>query len=153
MLKRGRQRLGRDFAGKWADHDRPRILLESPDGAVADAVWKVLHRRGYGFTWCPGPRDDAEECALTRTGQCPLVETADAVVSALDLGRSCCRVVVKQLDRVAVDVPVVVVQPGVETARWAAEELSACRVVSGPLNQEVLNDSLSMAASGSPLTT
>ena len=151
MLSGKRQRLGRDFAGKWADHDRPRILFESPDGAEADAVWKLLHRRGYGFTWCPGPRDDAEECALARTGQCPLVDTADAVVSTLDLGASCCRAVAKELDRVAVDIPVVVVQPGLHAAKWAAEELSACRVVSGPLTQEVLNNSLGMAAPPSSL--
>jgi hypothetical protein len=151
MLKGRRPHLGRDFAGKWADHDRPRILLESPDGAEAYAVWKLLHRRGYGFSWCPGPRDDAEECALARTGQCPLVDTADAVVSTLDLSTSCCRAVAMELDRVAVGIPVVVVQPGVQAAKWAADELSACHIVSGPLTQEVLNDSLCMAGPDSPL--
>ena len=152
MLKGRRRRLGRDFARKWADsgHFRPRILFESPDGAEADAVWKLLHRQGYGFTWCPGPRDDAEECALARTGQCPLVDAADAVVSTLDLGASCCQAVAKQLDRITVDVPVVVVPRSVQAAKWAADELSACRIESGPLTQEVLNDSLSMADTASP---
>jgi hypothetical protein len=58
--------------------------------------------------------------------------------------------VAKQLDRITVDVPVVVVPRSVQAAKWAADELSACRIESGPLTQEVLNDSLSMADTASP---
>ncbi len=86
-----RRPLGEDFARGWPDEahdddDGPMVLFESPDGAEAHAAWKLLRRNGYRMTWCPGPQGGfSPECALSATGHCPLVDEADAVVSALDL--------------------------------------------------------------------
>ena len=146
-----RRRLGRDHAQAWEDgvSVAPRVLFESVDGAEAHAAWKVLQRQGYRTMWCPGPRSDGAECVLSATGHCRLVEEADVVVSALDLQERCCQAVVRQLDAVAADTPVVVVAPKSSAARWA-DELPACRVVAGPLSAKVLIRSLSVAGAGTP---
>ncbi len=149
-----RRRLGKDMARGWEEeaHERPRVLFESPDGAVAHAAWMVLRRRGYRTMWCPGPHDGAE-CTLATTGQCRLVDAADMVVSALDLSDPSCQAVVRRLETVAGDTPVVVVAPKAKASEWA-DELPACRVVAGPLSTKVLVRSLHVAgAAATPSAT
>ena len=56
-----RRPLGEDYARGWpAELDQkgkgPLVLFESPDGAEAHGVWKLLSRYGYRMTWCPGPK-------------------------------------------------------------------------------------------------
>ena len=121
------------------------VLFESPDGAEAHAAWKLLRRNGYRMTWCPGPQGGfSPECALSATGHCPLVDEADAVVSALDLRDPLCEKVVRALDAQAPDTPVVVVAPKRSAAHWA-EEVPDCEVVAGPLSSKVLIRALSVA--------
>jgi len=156
-----RRPLGEDYASGWLapaeQSDRstqegkgPLVLFESPDGAEAHGVWKLLERYGYRMTWCPGPQGGfSRECALSATGYCPLVDEADAVVSSLDLADPLDQKVVRALnDQVAATMPVtpvVVVATKGSAARWA-EELPGCRVVAGPLSSKVLIRSLSLAA-------
>jgi len=150
-----RRPLGQDFARTWPDdatpsgHEhRPLVLFESPDGAEAHAAWKLLRRHGYRMSWCPGPQGGfSPECALSATGHCPLVDRADAVVSALDLSNRTCGEVVRALDAQAAETPVVVVTPRRSAAHWA-EEVPDCQVVAGPLSSKVLIRSLSVARHG-----
>jgi hypothetical protein len=153
-----RRPLGEDFARSWRDEasggdDRgPLVLFESPDGAEAHATWKVLRRNGYRMTWCPGPQGGfSPECALSATGHCPLVEEADAVVSALDARDPVCEKVVRALDAQAQDTPVVVVVPKRSAAHWA-EEARNCEVVAGPLSSKVLIRALSVARASAGAT-
>ncbi len=146
---RRRSPLGEDLARGWRDvpagdeDNRPRVLFESADGAEAHAVCDLLDRHGYRTMWCPGPGGrSARECALSEAGRCPLVDEADAVVSALDVSNARCQEVLRRLDDVAADTPVVVVAPRASADRWSAE-LSRCRVVAGPLRSGVLIRSLS----------
>ncbi len=145
-----RRPLGEDFARGWPDdaHDDghgPMVLFESPDGAEAHAAWKLLRRNGYRMTWCPGPQGGfSPECALTATGHCPLVDEADAVVSALDLRDARCGNVARALDAQAAQTPVVVVAPKRSAAHWA-EETPDCEVIAGPLSSKVLIRALSVA--------
>jgi hypothetical protein len=140
-----RSRLGKDMARGWGDetHDGPRVLFESPDGAEAHAAWALLRRHGYGTMWCSGPQGDAE-CSLVADGHCPLVDEADAVVSALDLDDPSCQAVAEQLENRAGETPVVVVAPRATAPRWV-DELPACQVVTGPLSAKVLIRSLHVA--------
>ena len=145
-----RRPLGEDFARSWPDeaHDDdggPLVLFESPDGAEAHAAWTLLRRNGYRMTWCPGPQGGfSPECALSATGHCPLVDEADAVVSALDLRDPLCAKVARALDAQADETPVVVVAPKRSAAHWA-EEVPDCEVIAGPLSSKVLIRALSVA--------
>jgi hypothetical protein len=145
-----RRPLGEDFARGWPDelHDEggaPLVLFESPDGAEAHAAWKLLRRNGYRMTWCPGPQGGfSPECALSATGHCPLVDEADAVVSALDLRDPLCEEVVRALDAQAPETPVVVVSEKRSMAHWA-EEAPDCEVIAGPLSSKVMIRALSVA--------
>jgi len=113
-----------------------------------NAAWKLLRRHGYRMSWCPGPQGGfSPECALSATGHCPLVDRADAVVSALDLSNRTCGEVVRALDAQAAETPVVVVTPRRSAAHWA-EEVPDCQVVAGPLSSKVLIRSLSVARHG-----
>jgi hypothetical protein len=147
-----RRRLGRDYAKDWAEdaNGRPRVLLESSDGAVAFATWSVLRRHGFRTMWCPGPRADVSECPLVGNGHCQLVAECDAVVSALDLHEPRCQAVVAHHNDVATETPVVVVAPWASATRWA-DELPRCRVVAGPLSREVLLGSLNVSGSTVPV--
>ncbi len=145
-----RRPLGEDYASGWPEGpdeqgEGPLVLFESPDGAEAHGVWKLLARYGYRMTWCPGPKGGfSQECALSSTGHCPLVDEADAVVSSLDLADPLDQKVVRALHDVeATDKPVVVVTTKASAARWA-DELPDCRVVAGPLSSKVLIRSLSL---------
>ena len=99
-----RRPLGEDFAAAWDDEPgardgRPSVLFESPDGAEAHAAWKLLDRHGYRTMWCPGPGGGfSPQCTLSATGHCPLVDRADAVVSALDLRDPRCQEVARALN-------------------------------------------------------
>ena len=149
-----RRPLGEDFARGWPDEAAgnadggPMVLFESPDGAEAHAAWKLLRRNGYRMTWCPGPQGGfSPQCALLASGRCPLVDEADAVVSALDLRDPRCGDVVRALGAQAPDTPVVVVAPKRAAAHWA-EEVPGCGVVAGPLSSKVLIRALSVARAG-----
>ena len=153
-----RRPLGDDFASGWPDgaqgeDARPMVLFECADGAEAHAAWKLLRRNGYRMTWCPGPQGGffSPRCALSATGHCPLVEEADAVVSALDLRDPLCEEVVRGLDAQAQahETPVVVVAPKRLAARWA-EEAPDCEVIAGPLSSKVLIRALSVARAPAP---
>lgn len=142
-----RQRLGKDHARNWRRHaedapPRPRVLLESPDGAEAHAVWKLLDLNGYDTMWCPGPSaHPARACSLVVSGHCPLVDRADVIVHALDQSDEQCGEVSRHLDNLgevpADSRPVVVMTPPTAVAELAAA-LPHCDVVPGPLRSRVL---------------
>lgn len=140
-----RRPIGEDLAQGWQPasedgEDRPRILFESPDGAEAHAVWKLLERHGCRTMWCTGPQDGAA-CVLVAAGSCPLVEEANAVVSSLDLRNQRCQEVARALDAGAASTPVVVMARKTSAEEWRAE-LPACEVISEPLRARVLLDAL-----------
>lgn len=70
----------------WNDDGlRPRVLLETTDGAINWAAARALHRHGYAVATCRGPNALGRRgCPLVHTGRCELMEQADVVVHALD---------------------------------------------------------------------
>ena len=93
--KRWRRPIGEDLAREWYGWSEdgaggPRGPFESPDGAEAHAVWRVLGRHGCRTMWCTGP-EGGSPCVLVATGRCRLVDEADLVVSSLDLGDRRCQ--------------------------------------------------------------
>ncbi|HXZ62034.1 MAG TPA: hypothetical protein VEG62_04770 [Acidimicrobiales bacterium] len=150
-----RRPLGEDQARSWERDDRatPRVLIESADGAEAHAAWRLLQREGYRTMWCPGPRSGpGAQCVLSQSGQCPLVDEADVVVSALDVRDPACACVVRDLDAVAKDKPVVVVAP-VDKVAGLTGELGSARVVPGPLSATAVLGALDTSRSPSPSTS
>jgi hypothetical protein len=147
--------LGRDHARTWGQRaevtpPRPRVLLESPDGAEAHSAWSLLARHGYDTMWCPGPTE-RRECALVEKGRCPLVDRADVIVSALDQSERRCGEVARRLDEVANDpsrpTPMVVVRPST-IADDIASSLLHCHVVHWPLNTKMLLRAVSVVTAG-----
>ncbi len=152
LWNRSRRPIGEDLAQEWhgASEDAaggPRVLFESPDGAEAHAVWRLLERHGCRTMWCTGP-EDGSPCALVATGKCGLVEEADAVVSSLDLRDQRCQEVARALDRRAVERPVVVVARKGSVEEWRAE-LPSCEVISDPLSSKTLVGALRAVCPGS----
>jgi len=140
------QRIGEDLAREWparsgAGEGGPRILFESPDGAEAHAVWRLLERHGCRTMWCTGPEGGAK-CALVAAGRCALVEEADAVVSSLDLRETRCQEVARALDARGATTPVVVVARKASAEEWRAK-LPACHVLPDPLSARALVGALS----------
>lgn len=84
--------LGSDYARDWRGGsvqniatNRPKVLVETEDGAEAIALWRGLGRSGYRMQWCPGPDEEANRrCSLVSGEGCALVEGADVVISHLD---------------------------------------------------------------------
>ncbi len=100
--------------GEWPDRtDRPRVLIEHPDGAALWAEADIMREAGYDVAVCTGPterferrrtfgirlrtfaddepRSDHERptlCPLLEQGRCSLVDGADVVVSTTDLPQS-----------------------------------------------------------------
>jgi hypothetical protein len=76
---------------EWAGQaNRPRVLIENPDGADLWAHADVLREAGYEVAMCGGPSPKTEDhkhtlCPLVAEGHCPLVEGADVVVSTTRL--------------------------------------------------------------------
>jgi hypothetical protein len=71
---------------EWAARtDRPRVLIEHPDGASRWAYERILQGAGYDVVSCSGPEQLGRErtrCALLDEGACALVQGADVVVSS-----------------------------------------------------------------------
>lgn len=65
---------------------RARILIENPDGAQLWAHAGVLQEAGYETATCFGPSPEERiACPLISNGSCPLIETADVVISTTRL--------------------------------------------------------------------
>lgn len=63
---------------QWTDdHQRPRVLVEDPDGAVRWAMTCILERAGYQTQTCAGPTQ--QRCRLLEGQGCPLAEGADVI--------------------------------------------------------------------------
>jgi hypothetical protein len=110
---RGRAKTHCIEPGEWPDRtDRPRVLIEHPDGAALWAEAEIMREAGYDVAVCTGPTERFERrrtfgirlrtfadeeppgderptgCPLLLQGRCSLVDGADVVVSTTDLPQS-----------------------------------------------------------------
>lgn len=114
--------------------DRPsgRVLVEAEDEAAALARLRVLETAGYQVAWCQGPESHPfRQCPLVRGGSCPLVESADVVVTCLDMERSSSRQILASMDREHAELPVVI-ETTADTAEQWAHAVGRHRVVVAP---------------------
>jgi hypothetical protein len=128
-MARRPEELGRNYARSWgvrvdstglSAKGSPRVLLEVDDGAEAFARLRVLEAAGYHVSWCPGPDGHpARRCPLVCDGACPLVDTADVVVTSLRLHRASTRDVLDALARSRPELRVVVEATAPSAAQWA----------------------------------
>jgi hypothetical protein len=85
--------------------------LEVKDPAEAMSYWRFLDRHGYEMSWCPGPTQSSS-CALVVDGHCPLLQRADAVLTALNPDDPYARPVLERLhDQRPVEPTIAVARP------------------------------------------
>ncbi|HEX9410277.1 MAG TPA: hypothetical protein VF986_01075 [Actinomycetota bacterium] len=65
--------------------ERAAVLLVERSGKARDRIGRWLEEAGYDVLDCPGPIGPEYRCVAGRTGDCPLVHGADAVVLDLSL--------------------------------------------------------------------
>jgi CheY-like chemotaxis protein len=58
----------------------PTVLLVQSDPGKRDLLGTWLETSGFDVTTCPGPTAPTYVCIGDRTGHCPLIDAADAVV-------------------------------------------------------------------------
>lgn len=63
----------------------PTVLVVESDPEARDLLGSWLESAGFQVLACPGPQGPAYVCVGGRTGWCPLIEPADAVVIDLRL--------------------------------------------------------------------
>lgn len=113
---------------------RPRVLIESPDGAEAHALWRLMRHEGYDVSWCPGPAaGDADACPLVTTDHCALVDDADVVLCTLSVNDDGTRQVLDAHRHHEPGKPVIVSVPQPAADRHP-EALEGNRIVRAPLS-------------------
>lgn len=125
----------------WPEtHDRPRVLIESSDGAMRWAEETLLERAGYEVRTCEGPSQFKDgRCPLVTTGECGLAWDADVVYNQLSLHPECNREIVVAMKDYLPDIPLVVETVPHEAER-EAELLDGIAVeAGGPTAQRILN--------------
>lgn len=118
----------------WRWRDRPRVLLENPDGDASLVGAAVLRRAGCSVAVCPGPVQrgrQPERCPLIGPEGCALVDGADVIVTSLDLRKPDCVNVVDALRRFHPGTPLVV-ETSPDHAVEHAELLEGCDVIEAP---------------------
>lgn len=63
---------------------RPRILIEDDQPALAISDFSLFEQAGFDVAYCSGPDHDLTGCPLLRGQQCPVLAGADAVLHGLD---------------------------------------------------------------------
>ena len=136
--------------GRWPTRsDRPRVLVEDPDGAVLDVCTRFLAREGFDVQVCAGPQGmGRRECPLVRGEGCALAAGADVVYTALAGSDPAGVEVVRALRQRYPGTPVVaeVTQP---RRHALADVLSGCTVVSVPADQARMTATLHEALAAS----
>lgn len=97
----------RPRAGWTGEQPGPRLLIESPDGAVQWAARELLEDHGFSVQCCDGPSAD-HECELVTHGRCSLVDDADLVLNFLDPHRPATLDIVARMRKAHPETPVVV---------------------------------------------
>lgn len=125
--------------GSWpaVDAQRPRVLVESADGAERWAIDRILRDAGYDVATCAGPEGHRAACPLVVHGRCALAARADVILNTLRLGHPDNVDVLNALSTHYPDTPVVVEVPAPE-ALARAELLRGFRVASCPLRRAAL---------------
>jgi CheY-like chemotaxis protein len=120
-------------AGAWPERtDRPRVLVEDPDGAVLDVSRRALERQGFDVQVCTGPQGMGRRtCPLLHGEGCRLAAGADVVYTALAGSGSVGVDVVRTLHGRYPRTPVVAEVTTLEHVQHL-EALEGCQVVHVP---------------------
>ena len=105
MLKRASERW------RSASHsERPRVLVEDPNGAFRNADFRAFEQAGFDVALCTGPDADTD-CPLHDSQRCGLVERADVILFGLGTTDERSRAVLRALRTHYPETPVVVEVP------------------------------------------
>jgi CheY-like chemotaxis protein len=86
--------------------DRPRVLVEDDEPALAISDFAMLREAGFDVAFCSGPGRTPADCPLLRGQECDVLAGADAVLHGLDDGLGVAAAIRKQQP----DMPVVAKQ-------------------------------------------
>lgn len=124
----------------WRWPQRPRVLLENPDGDAGLVAAAALRRAGYAVAICPGPVEEGRppgRCPLVAHEGCALADGADVIVTSLGLDYAENQDVVRALRAHYPETPLVVEAPPEAAGRYP-ELLEGCDVVASPAAPEAL---------------
>jgi CheY-like chemotaxis protein len=96
--------------GSWHEHAGTclRVVVETTDPALAEEYRRALELEDVELVACTGPDERRHRrCPLVEAHTCPLVESADLVVSALPIDEMSTREVLRALRQDVPDVPTV----------------------------------------------
>lgn len=137
--------------GSWADRtDRPRVLIEDPDGAVLSSCEEFLRRDGFDVAVCRGPQaDGVHHCPLVTSGECSLTDGADVIYTALSWHDPKSREVLQAIRARHPQTPVVVEIPQPQVERFA-DLLAGCQLVLVPSGRASMRRALQDALAAAP---
>ena len=108
---------------------RARVVIEGSDGAVRDAIGRMLADAGHEVVDCGGPESlRTGRCPLEQGATCPGIEAADLVVSSFPTGSPRERAILAAIRRRHPDTPLVVEAPPVTAQRFSGV-LKGCVVL------------------------
>lgn len=125
--------------GTWSSRtERPRVLIEDPDGAIRWASKRFLQRQGFDVAVCPGPEAmGARRCPEVSCGTCPLAEGADIIYMNLGWNNPESRDVLQAHRSRYPDTPVVVEITDPNAKRFP-DILTGCQRVPAPSGRSTM---------------
>ena len=133
----------------WPYAEHPRVLIEHADPDSSLELAAALRQAGVTVAICRGPdaaADPALRCPLHRLEPCVVVDGADAVVTALDLGSNDGREVLRGLRTRYPATPLIVGATTAESLELA-DLLDDCTVVPVDAAPEVVTSAVLAALS------
>jgi DNA-binding NtrC family response regulator len=131
---------------EWHHEDRPRVLVENADGAIASATENLLLSEGYDIATCSGPRGRRARCPLVTEGECAQAQEADVILYSLRINDPDCLDVLRTLRLAVPDTPVVVEIPQPQIAAYAAD-LVGCHILPLPYTRDSVRAAIGAALS------
>jgi hypothetical protein len=79
-----RQRIPPSWSKSNSAHNRPHLLVEDDDPALAVSDFSLFREAGFEVALCRGPGSTAKNCPLHGGEECDLLNGADVVLHGLD---------------------------------------------------------------------
>ena len=130
---------------------RPRVLIEHTDGAVRHAAETFLAQDGFDVAGCGGPTAfRCARCPLVTRGSCPLADSADVIVHALNPDYALNASVLEELKHRYPQTAIVAEVPAPAMERHR-ELVAGCQTLTSPMTRDRLVAAVRAARAGQEL--
>ena len=129
---------------EWHYEDRPRVLVENADSAIASATEHLLLAEGFDIATCSGPSGRRARCPLVTDGECAQAQEADVILYSLRINDPDCLDVLRTLRLAVPDTPIVVEIPQPQIATYAAD-LAGCHILPFPYTRDSVSAAIGAA--------